>query len=654
MVGVGLFSLASLAGGLAPSSGFLVGARVVQGLSAAVLSAAALTILISTFSEQGERARALAAWGAAAATGGAAGTLLGGVLADLLSWRWILLINVPVGIAMATVATSKLAGGHERSSTGLDVAGALSATVGIGALVFGVVQSSTHGWVASATLVPLVAAVADPRPVRVDRGAPGAQPYVAAAAVSRALGVGRQCADGLLGATSVSMWFFISLYLQKVRSYDPLQAGLAIAPLAAVIAVASRLTPRLMTRIGAKRSILAGSVLAAAGFGWWSALGAHSTYLAGAIGLAVLATVAAGHTKALGGARQAGAALAAGYARVPDRCRDRAAHRPGRAAAPRPPSDTASPSWGTPIVNPTQPKEPSAMPVQSRHPLSVLVTGASSGFGDRLTRSLSARGHAVAASMHDIAGRNAEARDRLKALSRVSVVELGVTDEASVSAGVTAAIDATGGLDAVINNAGFGVMGLLEGVTVDQARRQFDTNVFGPLLVDRAVLPHFRQRGGGVLVHVTSSAGRRTLPFGGIYAASKYALEAVAETYRYELAALNIDSVIVEPGLFDTNLGRNGVEVADPDRLTAYGDLASKAAESISGGRTPGDPQQVADAIIDLIQTPTGQRPLRTLVGDDTQPLAALNAATDDLARHALTQIGLAGLLATTPTTDNP
>lgn len=383
LVGVGLFAVASLAGGLAPSSGFLIGARVVQGLSAAVLSAAALTILISTFTNRSERARALAAWGAAAATGGAAGTLLGGVLTDLLSWRWILLINVPVGIAMATVAWKALPSGRDRNSTGLDLAGAASATVGIGALVFGVVQSSTHGWLALATLIPLVAALAilglfvwiEARSAR--------SPMLPLALFrARSVSVGNVLM-GLVGATSVSMWFFISLYLQKVLRYDPLQAGLAIAPFAVVIAVASRLTPRLMTRIGAKRSILAGSVLAAVGFGWWSALGAHSTYLAdvvgpgilaaagtsglvlapiaatvtaqarseesgivsglanatrmigGAIGLAVLTTIAAGHTKALHGAHHAGAGARRRLRpRLFDRRGDRPAHRPGRAAAP--------------------------------------------------------------------------------------------------------------------------------------------------------------------------------------------------------------------------------------------------------------------------------------------------------------------------------
>jgi NAD(P)-dependent dehydrogenase (short-subunit alcohol dehydrogenase family) len=127
-------------------------------------------------------------------------------------------------------------------------------------------------------------------------------------------------------------------------------------------------------------------------------------------------------------------------------------------------------------------------------------------------------------------------------------------------------------------------------------------------------------------------------------------VEAIAETYRYELAPLGIDSVIVEPGLFGTNLAANGVEAEDADRLGAYGELAGRAAEIIGGGRTPGAPQQVADQIADLIETPIGQRPLRTLVGDDTTPLQALNAASDQLAQGALTRLGLDTMLATTPT----
>ncbi len=268
--GLALFCLASVAGGLAPSAMVLIAARAVQGIAAAVVSAAALAILIAGFPEGAARNRALAAWGAAAAAGGAIGTLLGGVLTDLISWRAVLLINVPIGLIMIAGAARLLPVGRGSHARGLDLPGALTATAGVAAFAFGVVQASTNGWSAPVTLAPMLAGAAvfgvflflEARLTR-------APMLPLGLFRSRSLSVGNLLM-ALVGATSVSMWYFISLYLQRVAGYDPLMAGLAIAPFALAIAAASWATPRIIRWTGRKWLITASSLMATAGFAWWS------------------------------------------------------------------------------------------------------------------------------------------------------------------------------------------------------------------------------------------------------------------------------------------------------------------------------------------------------------------------------------------------
>ena len=173
----------------------------------------------------------------------------------------------------------------------------------------------------------------------------------------------------------------------------------------------------------------------------------------------------------------------------------------------------------------------------------VLVTGASSGFGYEMSRRLSASGHRVLATMRDITGRNAEARRSLESATAdggppIEVLEMDVTDDASVDEAVQSALDRAGHLDVVVNNAGIVGIGLTEAFTPEAFTRIFDVNVNGPVRVNRAVLPAMRARGKGLLVHVSSGAGRVTVPALAPYCASKYALEALADAYRYELHAM--------------------------------------------------------------------------------------------------------------------
>jgi len=174
--------------------------------------------------------------------------------------------------------------------------------------------------------------------------------------------------------------------------------------------------------------------------------------------------------------------------------------------------------------------------------LVILITGSSTGFGRLFAETLSRSGHTVFATMRDPAGRNlpkaAELRDLADRESLpLHVLEPDVTSDASVERAVQAVVDHSARIDVAINNAGYGVVGLAEAVTTEQARQIVDTNFFGPARVNRAVLPHMRRLHSGLLLHVSSGAGRLVLPGMAFYCASKFALEALAETYHYELAA---------------------------------------------------------------------------------------------------------------------
>lgn len=249
----------------------------------------------------------------------------------------------------------------------------------------------------------------------------------------------------------------------------------------------------------------------------------------------------------------------------------------------------------------------------------ILITGASSGFGKLTTLTLLARGHTVVASMRGLNDKNKPTADELKKAG-AHPVEIDVTDETSVNRGVQAAMEMAGGLEVVINNAGVGAIGLQENFTPQDWQKLFDINVFGVQRVNRAVLPHLREKRSGLLIHVTSLLGRFTIPFYGPYNASKWALEALAENYRTELSGFGIDSCIVEPGGYPTTFHGNLVKPGDSSRESGYGDFAQMPEQFFENfqealaANTKQDPQDVADAIADLVDTPAGQRSFRTIV----------------------------------------
>lgn len=280
----------------------------------------------------------------------------------------------------------------------------------------------------------------------------------------------------------------------------------------------------------------------------------------------------------------------------------------------------------------------------------VLITGASTGFGRLLAEKLARAEYRTFATMRDLQERNREEAQSLRAAAPgVQVVELDVTDEKSIARAVAETLREAGRIDVVVNNAGIGNAGLTEGYTPEQVHRIFDVNVLGCVRVNRAVLPSMRAQKSGLLVHVTSAAGRLALPYLGPYVASKWALEGLAESYRLELAPLGIDSVVVEPGKYKTEIFGRMLEPAE-NLSAAYGagDLSRVFLENFNGDlerRSP-DPAEVIDAIVRLMQTPRGQRPFRTLVGADAQALAGYNAAADQIREAVMTVLGVEGLLA--------
>jgi NAD(P)-dependent dehydrogenase (short-subunit alcohol dehydrogenase family) len=276
----------------------------------------------------------------------------------------------------------------------------------------------------------------------------------------------------------------------------------------------------------------------------------------------------------------------------------------------------------------------------------VLITGASSGFGRHTAEAFLARGWRVYASLRDAAGRNAAAAAELRALG-ADVVELDVTDQASVDRAAAAIHASTPALDVVVNNAGTLFMGPVETFTPEAAERQFATNVFGVLRVNRAFLPPMRARRNGLIVFVSSVVGRFIMPGNGLYTSSKFAIEALAETSAYELATVGVDVAIVEPGAFATNIGNAIVWPDDQERLAGYGEvlaIGQKIGEQLAKAGSTRDARDVAHAIVHLATLPAGERPLRTVVPAEGR-VTAINAALAPFQRETLETAGLASLI---------
>ena len=293
----------------------------------------------------------------------------------------------------------------------------------------------------------------------------------------------------------------------------------------------------------------------------------------------------------------------------------------------------------------------------------ILVTGGASGFGRLTVETLARQGHHVFAGIRASTSRNAHATNELHALAEkehlaLQVVELDVTDTPSVTQAIEHIIHKASRLDVVVNNAGVSYSGPLEAFTLEQVQQQFETNVFGVIRVNRAALPHMRAQRSGLLLQIGSVVGRLAFPFVGLYGATKFAVEGLTESYRYELAALGIDAVVVEPGTYPTNLSANRFAPEDEQRIAPYAPVMSEFIPRFLSDiltTTPPNPQEVADAVATLIAQPSGTRPLRTLVALENQRQApqGVNDATDRATQAYLEMLGVTDLLTLSPTPSN-
>jgi EmrB/QacA subfamily drug resistance transporter len=292
--GLILFSLASLAGGLAQSEAWLLVARAVQGLGAAIISPAALSILTTTFAEGAERNKALGVWGAVAGAGGAAGVLLGGILTSGLGWEWVLFVTVPIGLAAAAMAPRILLESRAEGAASFDIPGAVTITAGLSLLVYALVDTVNAGWGSAKTLEKLAgAAILIVAFLFIERRE--THPLMPFSIFRLRTLRGSNVVGLLIGMSLFSMFFFISLYVQGVLGYSPIKAGLAYLPLAIGIILSAGGASALVTRVGPKPVLIAGMLLIAGGLIWFSRVHTPGgSYLHDIFGPSLLAAVGLG------------------------------------------------------------------------------------------------------------------------------------------------------------------------------------------------------------------------------------------------------------------------------------------------------------------------------------------------------------------------
>ncbi|MFA1538268.1 MFS transporter [Actinomadura monticuli] len=282
LTGVGLVVAASLAGGFAQDGAMLVGARAVQGLGSAILAPVTLSLVTATFPAGPARTKAIAMWTAVGTAGGATGGLVGGLLTDYLGWRWVLLINVPVGVLVAVVAARWLRDGSDTGARArLDVPGAVLVTAGMGLLAFGIGRTGDHGWT---SLIPLAAGLAL-LGLFVAVEARTRQPLVQLRIFRLRSVAAGNLATLVMTMGGFALWYFLSLYMQNVLHWSAVRTGLSFLPHTAGIIIGSRLAPALMARMDARLLAAAGGLMAAAGFAWQSVvLDAGGTFLGSILG----------------------------------------------------------------------------------------------------------------------------------------------------------------------------------------------------------------------------------------------------------------------------------------------------------------------------------------------------------------------------------
>ncbi len=280
VAGIIVFTVASLINGIATSSGMLVGGRALQGLGAALVSPAALSIVTTTFAEGAERTKALGIWSAIAAGGGAVGLVLGGLLTETLSWRWVFFINLPIGIAAALLSLRYVPNSRaEKRPDTADVAGAVTVTSGLLVLVYGIVKAQDYGWTSAKTLgLGALAAVLLGSFVLIELRSKA--PLIRLGIFRLRSLTASNVAMLLVASGLFSMFYFAGIYLQEILNYGPLKAGLAFLPFTLGIIVGAVASQQLIQRIGIRAVVFIGLTLGAVGLLYFTQLSTTSTYLA--------------------------------------------------------------------------------------------------------------------------------------------------------------------------------------------------------------------------------------------------------------------------------------------------------------------------------------------------------------------------------------
>ena len=297
MISMGVFGVASLAGGFAQSEEWLIIARAVQGLGAAIASPAALSIVTTTFKEGSERNRALGIWGAVAGAGGAVGVLFGGMLTQWAGWEWVLFVNVPIAAFVVWQAPKRLleSRAEEEKERTLDIPGAVSITAGLALLVYTLVDAATIGWAATETFVRgaiALALIAAFVLIEVKTR----KPLVPFSIFRNRTLRGANIVGILTGMSLFSMFFLITLYLQQVLGQDALEAGLSYLPLAIATILGAGVAGQLVTRIGFKPVMVTGLLLLSVALFWFTRISVDGSFWVDVLGPSVLAGVGLGLT----------------------------------------------------------------------------------------------------------------------------------------------------------------------------------------------------------------------------------------------------------------------------------------------------------------------------------------------------------------------
>jgi len=281
----------------------------------------------------------------------------------------------------------------------------------------------------------------------------------------------------------------------------------------------------------------------------------------------------------------------------------------------------------------------------------VLITGSNSGFGWLTAQSCAHKGHKVYATMRNTTGRNAGKATALAQEANIVVLDVDVTNRSSVANAVATVIQNEGRIDVLVNNAGVYATGIAETFTEEDVDKVMDVDVKGPWRTIKAVLPYMRKQGEGLIINISSVAGRFSFPFQTVYNTAKFAIEGLTEGLHYEVKPLGVDVVMIQPGAFPTDVWGKILTGTDASVMAGYGDLV-KIPQQIGAGighlfeMMKPNPQLVADAILQLISIPAGKRPLRTVVDPATGNFSELaNKAVNEQFEHFLTAFGMQEML---------